>query len=109
MIKIKLFDSVGTELNLGDFVKIQEHRNKSLTFYTKLEIYKRHLFPLQFFSYDRIIKIDELPEGVNPISDSPIPCWMGFESLQEIEPERLDIWRLKALTFNENPFIEVIQ
>lgn len=110
---IEVYDSEGTLLKVGDKVKIQEKRNNGLTFYTTVQVINGQLFPFNKFCFDRIVKVDLIPEGCSHspqnIENSFPEYWMHpNEELHLVEADRLSSWRDHALRFEYNPFFKVL-
>jgi len=111
---LKLFDTLGQELQLNDIVKIQSERNKGLTFYTRIKIIKGQIYPLNSFTFDRIIKINEIPKDAvyHPldINNRTPEYWMHpHQELDDIKKDIVDTWRMKSLLFDWNPFYKVYE
>lgn len=111
-MKLKIFDTNGTELNIGDLVQIQEKRNDGLTFYSRVQVLNGQLYPFNKFAYDRIFKIDEIPSEckhcqANEKENTP-EYWMKKEvEVKLVEEGRLEKWRMDSVIFERNTFYEV--
>lgn len=109
-MKLQIFDTEGTELFINDLVKIQSKRNGTLTFYAKVEIINGQLYPFNMFSYDRILKVAEVPQDCKYVEakNGLTAYWMNPRiELKEIEEGRRDAWRMNVLTFENNKFYKV--
>lgn len=107
---IKIFDTAGNELKLGDFVQIQERRNDTLTFFCRVEIVNDKLWPLDAFCFDRIFKIDSVPSDAkhSEAEGSTPEYWMHPEvELKLIEEGRHQDWRNDVMYFSTNPFYKI--
>lgn len=111
-MKLEIFDSVGVKLNVNDLVKIQHKRNGTLTFYTRVQIINGQIYPINKFSFDRIIKVDSIPDGCihcKPNAERNFPeYWMTpNQELQLIKEEQLDKWNMYLVSFENNTFMKV--
>ncbi len=111
-MKIRIFDTNGTELKIGDLVQIQDKRNDGLTFYSTVQIINGQIYPFNKFVYDRIIKIDEIPSECNHCKanekeNSPEYWIKKNVEVKIIEEGRLDKWRMDCVLFDRNSFYEV--
>jgi len=109
-MKLQIFDTEGTELLINDLVQIQSKRNNTLTFYAKVQIINGQLYPFNMFSYDRIIKVKEIPQDCKHVEEKNglTEYWMNPKiELKEIEEGRRDKWRMDNLTFENNQFYKV--
>lgn len=111
-MKIKIFDSIGNELNIGDLVQLQEERNGTLTFYTRIQVINGSLFPINKFCFDRMIKVDSIPSDCNHCEAKPennFPeYWMHPKTeLYLIENNHLNQWKMDKLMFDENLFMKI--
>lgn len=109
-MKLQIFDTEGAELFINDLVQIQSKRNGTLTFYAKVQIINNQLYPFNMFSYDRIVKIKEVPQDCKHVEkkDGLTEYWMHPKTeLIEIEEGRRDTWRMNNLTFDNNKFYKV--
>ena len=109
-MKLQIFDTNNTELKIGDLVKIQHERNNTLTFYTRVQIIKGQIFPFNNFVFDRIIKIDSIPDDCKhaPAKNNFPEYWMHpKQELILIEEKRLDKWKWDSLMFEHNSFYQV--
>lgn len=109
-MKLQIFDSIGIELFINDLVQIQSKRNGTLTFYAKVEIINGQLYPFNMFAYDRIVKVDKIPEDCKhaEAKNGLTEYWMNPRiELKEIEEGRRDEWRMNVLTFENNNFYKV--
>jgi hypothetical protein len=111
-MKLEIFDSIGTKLEINDLVKIQHERNGTLTFYTRVQIINGQIYPINKFSFDRIIKVDSIPTDCKycqPNIENNFPeYWMHpSQELQLIKEKRLDTWRMNVLSFEYNHFMRV--
>lgn len=112
-MKLQIFDSNGTELKVGDKVKLQEQRNGMLTFYTTIQVIDGQIFPLNKFCFDRMIKVDKIPTDckyAQPDIERNFPeYWMHPKmELELIEKDRLDKWRMEICSFEHNSFFRVL-
>ena len=109
-MKITLYDAVGNALEIGDLLHVQEKRNTGyLTFYVKLQIKNGSLYPFKGFSFDRVIKIDTLPNDVKHCEETEIfpEYWMHpKQELFCIEKGILEKWKYSAFLFEYNNFIK---
>lgn len=111
-MKLEIFDSIGTKLEINDLVKIQHERNGTLTFYTRVQIINGQIYPINKFSFDRIIKVDSIPTDCKycqaNIENNFPEYWMHpAQELELIEKKRLDTWRMNVLSFENNHFMKV--
>lgn len=109
-MKARIFDSKGVELKVGDLVMIQQERNGNLAFFATVQVLNGRLFPMCNFSYDRIIKVEKLPEGIKRVERDVVRgfpnYWMHPNvELRMIESEELDKWRMDALHIERSRFI----
>lgn len=112
-MKIKIFDSNGIELTIGDKVKLQKQRNGKLTFYTTIQIIDGQIFPFNRFCFDRMIKVDVIPAGCKykgaDIETNSPEYWMHPDTeLELIDKKKLDKWIMDVCSFEHNVFFEVI-
>lgn len=111
-LKLKIFDSDGNQINIGDKLLIQSKRNDTLTFYATAQLINGQIFPFDQFVYDRIIKVDEIPTDCKYV---PAKIEQGFPEywmnpnveLHLIEKGKLDKWRLDTGVFNMNKFYKI--
>jgi hypothetical protein len=119
-MKVTLLDSEGTELQLGDLLLLQHKSNgymgsttHGLTFYTRLQFIGDKLYPLfNGFHFDRIIKIDSLPDipelRHSEAKDEFPEFWMYPKAeMYLIQEEKLDKWRMDNLMMSNNSFIKL--
>lgn len=109
-MKLQIFDALGIELFINDLVQIQSKRNNTLTFYAKVQIINGQLYPFNMFSYDRIVKVEKVPQDCKHIEEKNglTEYWMNPKiELKEIEEGRRDAWRMNILTFENNKFYKV--
>ena len=83
-MKLKIFDTNGTELNIGDLVQIQEKRNDGLTFYSRVQVLNGQLYPFNKFAYDRIFKIDEIPADLEYLPDKKLQDFLKNDSVRQL-------------------------
>lgn len=111
-MKLQIFDSNGTELNINDLLMIQDKRNDGLTFYTRLQVINGALYPLDKFCFDRIIKINELPGDCRhiPAKGTDPEYWMTPRAeIYLIESGKLEKWKHDSLFFESNSFYKVTE
>lgn len=111
-IKIKIFDSEGTPVNIGDVLKIQHRSNVGLTFYAKAQIFNGGIFPFNFFAFDRIIKVENVPIECKHITgkEKAPEYWMHPKTeLYILENEGLEKWKLDVFMFERSSFFECYQ
>jgi len=111
-MKIEIFDSLGNQLYIGNLVKIQHQYNGTLTFFARVEIVNGQIFPICNFMYDRIFKVDRIPENCNHVeARGNMPeYWVNRNvEIQLINDDLLDKWRMDALCVEHNSFIRVTE
>lgn len=107
-MNIDFFDSIGQKLNLGDLLKVQTKMNLGLTFYVKLQFSNGNLVPLSKFAFDRIIKIDKLPEDAIECSTKDFIYWMHPKTeIYLIDHNILEKWKMDTLYFEHNSFYKI--
>lgn len=109
-MKLRVFDSTNQELQLNDLVMIQDKRNGGLTFYSRVQLINKTLFPFNKFAFDRIVKIDAIPKGCKHVeAKNGMPeYWMNPKAeLYLIETNQLEKWRMNVLMFERNSFIQI--
>ena len=109
-MKLQIFDSNSHEVQINDLVKIQHERNNTLTFYTRVQIIDGQIYPFNKFTFDRIIKVNSIPDGCNhaPAKNDFPEYWMHPKTeLHLIEEKMLERWKWDALLFERNLFYKV--
>lgn len=118
-MKLTILDSTGAQVNIGDLVQLQSKSNlhhgdktKGLTFWTRVKLIDGVIYPFnRGFSFDRIIKVDEIPEGEihHAAENGDMPeYWMNPKTeMYLIENNILDRWRMDVLMFEYNNFFKV--
>ncbi len=119
-MKVTLLDSEGAELQIGDLLLLQHKSNGymgsktvGLTFYTRLQFIGDKLYPLlDGFHFDRIIKIDSLPDISDlkhaEAKDGFPEYWMHPRAeMYLIEEGKLDKWKMDVLIMSYNNFIKL--
>jgi len=119
-MKVTLLDSEGTELQIGDLLQLQHKSNgymggttHGLTFYTRLQFIGDILYPLlNGFHFDRIIKVDTLPDIEDlkhcEAKNGQPEYWMHPKvEMHLIEEGKLDKWKMDNLMFSYNSFIKL--
>lgn len=112
-IAIKIKDSTGTQLNIGDTVMLQHKRNENLTFYTTIQVKDGQIYPINKFCFDRMIKVDSIPEDCKhaPATDTIAEYWINTKTeLYLIDSNQLGKWLCNYIAFERlNDFFEVIE
>jgi len=109
-MRLTIFDSEGTPLKVGDLVMIQEKRNDGLTFFSRIAIKCGRISPLDKFAFDRIVKIDKIPDECRHVTetDETPEYWMHPNTeLRLINDDRLEKWKMDRLFFEHNAFYKV--
>ena len=109
-MELQIFDTNGIELNVGDLVAIQQQRNNNLTFYSRVQIIDGQLYPFNKFCYDRIVKIDQVPEGCTHAQQKGnFPeYWINKkQELIMIDEGKLEKWILDSIVFDRSSFFRV--
>lgn len=113
-MEIKIFDSLNNELKPGDKVMLQAERNGTLTFYTTIQIINNQIFPLNKFYFDRMIKVDSIPNDCKYApakTENNFPeYWMHPKiELMLIKENRLNKWKHDVLYFENNSFYKIFE
>lgn len=110
MFQIKLFDSIGQEINVGDILHVTSRSNKFLSFYVRVAIINGVLVPFNYFAYDRMEKVNTVPDGLKQTFDHGTDVWVNLwpENIPQDNKERFEKWYYESLIFQSNPLIKFI-
>lgn len=111
MINVRILDSIKQETNLWDIVQIQDKDNYRITFYAKVSILNGSIYPFNRFKFDRIIKVNSIPNGSNhcPASKNKNhpEYWINRDvELYIVDNLSLEKWRIDTLMIVHNSFMQ---
>lgn len=89
MFILKLYDRNGRELNIGDLVKISDHRSQ-FSFFCEVKWLEdeKVITPFHTFSFHSFEKIDKVPENAIKSTEERYNIWYLYEDQAEHDTER---------------------
>jgi hypothetical protein len=89
MFTLKLYDRKGAELNIGDIVKISDHRSQ-FSFFCEVKFLQNEkvITPFHTFSFHSFEKIDKVPEHAIKGTEDRYNIWYLYEDEAENDTER---------------------
>ena len=97
MFELKLLDSLGNVIQLGDMLWVTHASNPKLQFYTRLwyDHENKRLQPYQGFHYDRIVKVDKAPNDAHhvPARDVTPEFWIVKKLWSTPNLDEKQLWK----------------
>ena len=77
MFTLKLQDSNGIALNMGDIVRVENGRGTDTCFYAEVKYLEKEkaIAPFHTFSFHKFIKVDSVPENATKSTEERYGIW----------------------------------
>lgn len=87
MFQLKLFDRKGTELKIGDIVKISD--GKRFTFFCEIKYLEKEkvIAPFHTFSFHSFEKVDKVPDNATKSTEERYDIWYVYWEEAETDPD----------------------
>jgi len=100
MFKLKLYDRIGNELQIGDIVKVSDGKN--IIFYSEVKYLEKEqvITPFHTFSFHSFEKVDKLPDNAIKCTEERYNIWFTHsveadsEAAAEAANKYLIDWRV---------------
>lgn len=111
-MELHLFDTIGNEIKLGDMLKIGRNLRSGdtpLSFYARCQVVNNQLYPFNKFSFDWIVKVEDVPEGCVHCSEKQdFPeYWIDKKQYNNLVKNDLQDWFLDQIRFTDSLFFKV--
>lgn len=97
MFILKLQDSNGNLLNIGDIVRVENGRNDKSVFFAEVKYLEKEqaITPFHTFSFHKFFKVDSVPEGATKSTEERYGIWYFKDENKPYDPtsQYLADWR----------------